>query len=143
MRYVEEVGLKDYANEFPYNLSGGMKQMVSIARARAYDPDVFLLDEPFSALDYENKLFAEELFLKVWQECKKTTVFISHDVEEAVFLADKVVVLSKKPSQIKKIIPENLPRPRNIETRMQKRFFELKNEVLEEFRKEITGKGMK
>lgn len=138
--FVEEVGLKAFANEYPYNLSGGMKQLVSIARARAYDPDVFLLDEPFSALDYQNKLFAEEQLLKIWQESGKTTVFVSHDVEEAVFLADKVLVLSKRPASVKKIIPIPIERPRTVETRMQKTFFELKNKVLAEFEKEL-GKG--
>lgn len=137
LKFVEEIGLKAFADEYPYRLSGGMKQLVAIARARAYNPDVFMLDEPFSALDYENKLFAEEQLLKVWQESGKTTVFVSHDVEEAVFLADKVVVLSKRPSTVKKIIPIPLKRPRTIETRMRKEFFELKNKVLTEFKKEL------
>ena len=140
LKFIEDIGLKAFANEFPYRLSGGMKQLVSIARARAYDPDVFLLDEPFSALDYQNKIFAEEQLLKVWQESKKTTVFVSHDVEEAVFLADKVVVLSKRPSGVKKIIPIPLKRPRTIETRMRQEFFKLKNEVLAEFKKQLDSK---
>ncbi len=137
MPFVREAGLEFFASEFPYRLSGGMKQLVAIARARAYDPDVFLLDEPFSALDYQNKLFAEEQLLKVWAKSRKTTLFVSHEVEEAVFLADRVIVLSKRPAVVKKIISIPLERPRTFEMRMSTAFFKLKNEVLAEFRKQL------
>jgi NitT/TauT family transport system ATP-binding protein len=138
MAYLDEVGLTDFAGNYPYQLSGGMRQLVAIARARAFDPDLFLMDEPFSALDYQNKLHAERELLKVWRESKTTTVFVSHDVDEAVFLADRVIVLSKRPGTIKEIIPVNLPRPRTIETRMSSNFFKIKNRVLKAFRQELT-----
>lgn len=138
--FVESIGLGEFAEKFPHQLSGGMKQLVSIARAWAFDPEIFVLDEPFSALDYQNRILAEEFLQSVWQKTKKTTILVSHDVEEAVFLADKIIVLSRRPAKIKKIIPVNLARPRTFETRLKKGFFELKKRVLREFNTDLGNK---
>ncbi len=134
---LKEVGLQKFANKYPYNLSGGMKQLVSIARAFAYQPDFFLMDEPFSALDYDNRIKMEDKLLDLWSRNKKTIIFISHDIEEAVYLADRVVVLSRRPAKVKRIFEVKLKRPRTFETRSSNEFFEIKNKILEAFRKEI------
>ncbi len=134
-KWIEKLGLTPLASRYPYQLSGGQKQLTSIARAYAYEPDVLLFDEPFSALDYSITLKMQETVQKLWMETKKTTLFVSHDPEEAVFLADRVIVLSQKPGKIKKEITINLPRPRTAKTRMTKKFFELRNKVIEAFTK--------
>ncbi len=135
--FLKEVDLEKFAEKYPYQLSGGMKQLVSIARAFAYEPDFFLMDEPFSALDYDNRIKMEDKLLKLWSEHKKTVIFVSHDIEEAVYLADRIVVLAKRPTKVKEIINVRLKRPRNMEIRFSKEFFKTKNEVLKVFRREI------
>lgn len=107
--------------------------MGAIARALANDPDVLLMDEPFSALDYSTRVKMEETIQRIWLEAEKTTVFISHDVDEAVFLADRVVVLSNRPARVVKEIKIGLPRPRTMETRMGEKFHLLRNEVIKAF----------
>lgn len=136
-KHLREVGLLDFADKYPYQLSGGMRQLVAIARALAYKPGFFLMDEPFSALDFENRIKMEEKILQIWQKYRKTMIFVSHDIDEAVFLADRVVVLAKRPSYVKKIIDVKLTRPRTMRTRKEKRFFELKNRVLDAFEEEL------
>lgn len=135
--YLKEVGLLNFANKYPYQLSGGMKQLVAIGRAFAYEPHFFLMDEPFSALDYDNRIMMEEKLLDLWTKHKKTVIFVSHDIDEAVFLSDKIVILSKRPAKVKAIIDVNLKRPRSIETRLENRFFEIKKKVLRIFKEEI------
>jgi NitT/TauT family transport system ATP-binding protein len=132
-----EVGLLAFKDSFPYQLSGGMRQLTQIARALAYEPNHLLLDEPFSALDYHVRLEMEEKLQRAWMERRKTTVFVSHDVDEAVFLADRVVVLSKRPARVKKIIRVDLPRPRTLATRTNRKFFGIRNKVIEAFGEEL------
>jgi len=133
---LEELGLLKFANSFPYQLSGGMRQLTQIARAFAYEPDHFLLDEPFSALDYSMRLKMEDQLQRSWMERGKTTVFVSHAVDEAVFLADRIVVLTKRPARVKKIIEVSLPRPRTMKTRKSREFFATCRKVIEAFENE-------
>ncbi len=135
---LRDVGLLNFSNKYPYQLSGGMKQLVAIARSMAYDPDFLLLDEPFSALDYDNRIKMEEKLLWLWSKKKKTIIFVSHDIDEAVFLADKIVVFSKRPASVKAIINVKLKRPRTVDTRLKKEFFEIKNRVLKVFKDEVA-----
>jgi len=100
MYYIEKVGLNDFYNEYPHKLSGGMKQRVAIARALAYNPKILLMDEPFGALDAQTRKLMQQELLKILAEFKKTVVFVTHSVIEAVYLADRVVVLSKRPAKI-------------------------------------------
>jgi NitT/TauT family transport system ATP-binding protein len=135
--YLSQVNLVEHAHKYPYQLSGGLRQLTAIARALAFEPDFFLMDEPFSALDYQTRLFMEEEILKIWKRTGKTFLFVSHDVDEAVFLSDRVVVFSRRPARVKKIVEVDLPRPRTLKTRLRKEFFEKRNEVLEAFKGEL------
>jgi NitT/TauT family transport system ATP-binding protein len=112
--YLARTGLTRFAAYYPHQLSGGMRQRVSIARAFANDPEILLMDEPFSALDAQNKLLLQEELLRIWEEHKKTVVFITHSVDEAVFLGDRIMVMTAQPGQVKMMVPVPLPRPRDI-----------------------------
>lgn len=112
-QFIELVGLKGYELRYPHELSGGMKQRIAIARALAYDPEVLLMDEPFAAVDAQTKESLHVELLRIWEKTHKTIIFVTHSIEEAVFLSDRVAVMSKNPGTIKEIIDINLPRPRD------------------------------
>jgi len=112
--FINLVGLTKFADYFPHQLSGGMRQRISIARSFANEPDILLMDEPFVFLDYQTRCALHGLLLEIWQHKKKTLVFVTHDIEEAVFLADRVLVMSPHPGTIKTIVDINLPRPREF-----------------------------
>jgi NitT/TauT family transport system ATP-binding protein len=112
--YLDRTGLTRFAGYYPHQLSGGMRQRVAIARAFANDPQILLMDEPFSALDAQNKLLLQEELLHIWEEHKKTVVFITHSVDEAVLLGDRVMVMTAQPGRIKQFVTVGLARPRNI-----------------------------
>jgi NitT/TauT family transport system ATP-binding protein len=130
---LRKAGLLHYKDKFVYELSGGQRQLISICRAMAYDPDVLLMDEPFSALDYSTTRKMELELLDIWQDKKITTLFISHDVDEAIFLADKVIVLSPCPAKVKKIFEVKLPRPRTLDMLSLPEFTDLRNQILTTF----------
>lgn len=111
--YLELVGLEMFAESYPHELSGGMKQRVAIARALVNDPKVLLMDEPFGAVDAQTRNMLQEELLKIWEKEQKTIMFITHSVDEAVFLADRVMVFTARPGKIKEIIDIDLPRPRD------------------------------
>jgi NitT/TauT family transport system ATP-binding protein len=113
--YIEMVGLTGFEKSYPRELSGGMKQRVEIARALAAEPDVLFMDEPFGALDYLTRLRLRAELIRIWQQERKTVLFVTHDVEEAVQLADRVVVMGKRPSRIRAIVPVDVPRPRDLD----------------------------
>lgn len=129
-----KVGLLEHKDKYPYQLSGGMSQLVAICRTLAYQPSLLLFDEPFSSLDYNVTLEMEEKLLGLWEENRKTTVFVSHSVEEAVFMADRVIVLSSRPARIKGVIKTELTRPRSFDIMESKKFFEKRNEVIKLFK---------
>ena len=130
---LKKVGLFEHKDKYFYELSGGMKQLTAICRAFAYNPEFLLLDEPFSSLDYSTSRKMGLELLNIWKENKKTTLFVSHDVDEAIFLADKVVVLSHRPAKIKGIVEVKLPRPRKLNILSSKEFFETRNKILRLF----------
>jgi NitT/TauT family transport system ATP-binding protein len=113
-RYLDRTGLTRFSHLYPHQLSGGMRQRVSIARAFANDPEVLLMDEPFSALDEQNRTILQQELLRIWEVDKKTVVFITHSVDEAVTLADKIMVMSASPGRAKTVIDVALERPRNV-----------------------------
>ncbi len=129
MKYIKMVQLEDFVNAYPKELSGGMKQRVAIARAYAVQPEVLLMDEPFGALDAQTRTQLQAELIQTWQEEKKTCFFITHDVEEAIILATKVIVMSARPGRIKRIIDVNLPYPRTQDLKMQPEFMNLKAEI--------------
>ena len=113
LKYLDAVGLKDFAYSYPHELSGGMKQRVAIIRSMINHSETLLMDEPFSALDFQTKRNLQEQIVENWRKRNRSIVFVTHDVEEAVYLADEIVVFSKRPGTIKKIINDDLPRPRD------------------------------
>ena len=136
LKYIKMVGLEKFINAYPKELSGGMKQRVAIARAYAVNPSLLLMDEPFGALDAQTRTQLQTELLKTWEEEKKTCFFITHDVEEAILLASRVVVMSARPGRIKEVIDIDIPYPRNQETKMLPRFTELKNYIWQNVYKE-------
>ena len=130
-KYLRMVDLQDFSDSYPKELSGGMKQRVAIARGYAMNPEVLLMDEPFGALDAQTRAQLQEDLLKTWDTEKKTCFFITHDVEEAVLLASRVVIMSARPGRVKEIIDVDLPYPRNQATKLMPRFNEYKNAIWE------------
>lgn len=128
-KYLKIIGLEGFANSYPKELSGGMKQRVAIARALANSPDVLLMDEPFGALDPLTKASMQLLMRDIWQNSKQTVVFITHDIEEAVFLATKIYVMSATPGQIAKVIDIPLPDVRDLDLKDTKEFIEIRKEI--------------
>lgn len=113
-KFIRLVELEQFADHFPYELSGGMQQRVAIARALAYDPEVLLMDEPFAAVDAQTRETMQDELLGIWEKTNKTIIFVTHNIEEAIGLADRVAVMTKSPGTIKEIVSVNLPRPRRI-----------------------------
>ena len=136
--YVETVGLKGFEDHYPKQLSGGMQQRTAIARALANDPEILLLDEPFGALDNQTRALMQELLLGIWERERKTVLFVTHDIEEAIFLASRVVVMSARPGRIKADIRVDLPHPRHYTMKTSPEFSPLKARLTEEIRVEAV-----
>lgn len=139
--YIEVVGLKGFEKAYPKELSGGMQQRVAIARALVYKPEVLLMDEPFGALDAQTRGMMQELLLKVWEKHKTTVLFITHDVDEAIFLSDRVVVMSARPGTLKMENRVEIPRPRSYEIMTAQDFIDVKRLLIDSIREE-TLKAM-
>jgi ABC-type nitrate/sulfonate/bicarbonate transport system ATPase subunit len=128
---LEEMGLSEFARAYPKELSGGMKQRVAIARALANDPKVLLMDEPFGALDALTRASAQRFLTEIWEQHRRTIAFVTHDIEEAIFLGDTVFVMSPRPGRLREVISIDIPRPRTLEAVGTPRFGELKQQILE------------
>jgi len=137
-RLVALVGLTGFEGHYPHELSGGMKQRVGLARALATDPDVLLMDEPFAALDAQTRDLMQVELLRIWREAKKTVLFVTHQIDEAIYLSDRVMVMSKRPGRTKRTFAIDLPRPRDYEMRVTPHFNELKLEIWNTLKDEIV-----
>ncbi len=129
VHYVKLVGLQGFENAYPQELSGGMKQRLEVARALAVNPDMLFLDEPFGALDSITRLIMRGELLRIWQAEKKTIIFVTHDIEESVQLADRVVVMSARPAKIQQIVEIDIPHPRDISS---PRYLQLRDGIFEQ-----------
>ncbi|MCD6431794.1 ABC transporter ATP-binding protein [Candidatus Bathyarchaeota archaeon] len=135
MYFIRMVGLKGFENAYPHTLSGGMKQRVGIARALAYNPEILLMDEPFGALDAQTRKVMQQELMRIWEKTKKTVIFVTHSVIEAVYLADTIVVMTARPGKVKGIINVNLPRPRSY---TDKKYLSIREKVLSLLEEEVT-----
>ena len=131
-----KVGLKGFENHYPKQLSGGMQQRTALARALANDPKILLLDEPFGALDNQTRALMQELLLGIWEADRKTVLFVTHDIDEAIFMASRVAVMSARPGRLKTIVPVGLPHPRHYTMKTTPAFSALKAALTEEIRVE-------
>ncbi|MFN5688101.1 ABC transporter ATP-binding protein, partial [Bradyrhizobium sp.] len=135
-RFIQQIGLNGFENHWPKQLSGGMQQRCAIARALANDPKILLLDEPFGALDNQTRVLMQEMLLGIWERDQKTVLFVTHDIEEAIFLGSRVLVMSARPGRIKADIKIALPHPRSYKIKTSPEFVALKERLVEEIRAE-------
>lgn len=142
--YIQMVGLQGFERHYPHQLSGGMRQRVGLARALAVNPEILLMDEPFAALDAQTREVMSYELLRIWEQDKKTVLFVTHGIEEAVYLADRIVVMSGQPGRVREMIPVDLPRPRNLAIKDDPHFVELRrhiwNLLVEEVQWQSKGK---
>jgi len=134
--YIQQVGLRGFAQHYPRQLSGGMQQRTAIARALANDPKVLLMDEPFGALDNQTRVMMQELLLSVWEQSRKTVLFVTHDIDEAIFMANKVAIFSARPGRIKQEVAVNFNNGRDYTIKTSPEFMALKAKVTESIRSE-------
>jgi len=128
--FLESVGLRDFGKHYPWELSGGMQQRVAIARGLAYGSDIILMDEPFASVDAQTRSELEDFLLQIWKQYSKTILFVTHDIDEAVYLSDRVVVLSRRPATVIEEIPVTLERPRShLDTKADPGFISLRNRI--------------
>ena len=141
-RFIKLVGLTGFENHYPSELSGGMQQRVNLARALAADPVVLLMDEPFAALDAQTREFMQAELLKIWAKAQKTVLFITHQISEAVYLADRVIVMSARPGRVKGVFEIPFGRPRGLELKRAPKFLELEDAIWKLIEEEAGNLGM-
>ena len=140
-KFLDKVGLEEFKGKYPKQLSGGMQQRVAIARALAMDTDILLMDEPFGAIDAKNRTILQELLLSLWEESKKTVVFVTHDIDEAIFLSDKIIMMSTRPGRVYKEIRVPFKRPRNRSEMIGlKEYSDFRNKLISLFYGDIVDK---
>ncbi|RWA52040.1 sulfonate ABC transporter ATP-binding protein [Cupriavidus sp. UYMSc13B] len=137
--FIQRVGLRGFEHHYPKQLSGGMQQRTAIARALANDPKILLLDEPFGALDNQTRVLMQELLLGIWEASRKTVLFVTHDIDEAIFMANRVAVFSARPGRIKSEIAVDFPHPRHYTVKTTPEFSALKARLTEEIRAEAMA----
>jgi NitT/TauT family transport system ATP-binding protein len=138
-RFINLAGLRGFEHHYPHQLSGGMRQRVNVARALAVDPKILLLDEPFAALDAQTREIMQTELLSIWQETRKTVILITHQIDEAVFLADRVVVLSARPGTVREEVRIDLPRPRTLDLKRRPEFVALVDKIWKMIEAEVRA----
>jgi NitT/TauT family transport system ATP-binding protein len=138
---INLVGLKSFQSHYPHELSGGMKQRVGLARALATEPEVLLMDEPFAALDAQTRDLMQAELLQIWERSKKTVLFVTHSIEEAAYLSDRVIVMTARPGRTKDVIKIDLPRPRDYEMRLTPAFNDIKAKIWNTLKGELSAKA--
>jgi NitT/TauT family transport system ATP-binding protein len=136
--WLERVGLRKFAQYFPYQISGGMKQRVSIIRALANDPEVLLMDEPLGALDAQTRIVLQDELLRIWEETRKTVVYITHSLDEAILLGDRVILMTAHPGRLLATFDIGIKRPRTVETMNTPEFAELRGAIWQQLSREVT-----
>ena len=136
-KYLKLVGLSAFADAYPAELSGGMKQRVALARVLTFEPRILLMDEPFGALDAQTRELMQEELNAIWQQTRNTVLFVTHDIEEAIYLSDRVIVFTARPGRLKDEIRLDLPRPRSIEIKKSGEFLSYRNRVWDSLRAEV------
>ncbi|MBI2371531.1 MAG: ABC transporter ATP-binding protein [Deltaproteobacteria bacterium] len=137
-RYIEKVGLRRFSGYYPYQLSGGMKQRVGIARAFCNNPEIMLMDEPFGALDAQTRTVLQQELLRIWEEEKKTVLYVTHAIDEAVLLSDRVIVMTAQPGTLKAVVAIDFGRPRDLKLKTSSRFAELEYMIWQLLEEEVT-----
>ena len=138
---IKLVGLNGFESHYPHELSGGMKQRVGLARALATEPQVLLMDEPFAALDAQTRDLMQTELLQIWERTKKTVLFVTHSIEEAAYLSDRVIVMTARPGRTKEVLKIDLPRPRDYEMRLTPKFNEIKLRIWEVLKEELSSRA--
>lgn len=141
-RLINLVGLQGFEHSYPSELSGGMQQRVNLARALAVDPEMLLLDEPFAALDAQTREFMQYELLRVWNATRKTALFITHQISEAVYLSDRVIVFSGRPGRVKDVVEIDIPRPRTLNIKRDPRFVEYEDRIWQSIVEEVRAQGL-
>jgi NitT/TauT family transport system ATP-binding protein len=139
-RFIAMVGLRGFEHHYPYELSGGMQQRVNLARALVVDPQILLMDEPFAALDAQTRELMQEELLTIWAQAGKTVLFITHQIDEAVYLSDRVVVFSGRPGKVKDIIPIGIERPRKLRLKREPRFHKIEDQIWTLIEDDVKGR---
>jgi NitT/TauT family transport system ATP-binding protein len=138
---IKLVGLKDFERHYPHELSGGMKQRVGLARALATEPEVLLMDEPFAALDAQTRDLMQTELLQIWERTKKTVLFVTHSIEEAAYLSDRVIIMTARPGRAKETLNIQLPRPRDYEMRLTPQFNDIKSRIWDVLKEELSSRA--
>ena len=141
LELIKLVGLENFQSHYPHELSGGMKQRVGLARALATEPEVLLMDEPFAALDAQTRDLMQAELLQIWERTKKTVLFVTHSIEEAAYLSDRVVIMTARPGRMKNILKIDLPRPRDYEMRLTPEFNDIKAKIWSTLKDELGAKA--
>jgi NitT/TauT family transport system ATP-binding protein len=137
LNFIKLVGLQGFEEHYPHELSGGMQQRVNLARALTVDPEILIMDEPFAALDAQTREIMQTELLRIWREAKKTVLFITHQINEAVYLADRVIIFCARPGRVKDAVKIDLPRPRPLALKRDKRFLDYEDHVWNQIEEEV------
>jgi len=137
MKFINLVGLSGFEDHYPHELSGGMQQRCNLARALTVDPEVLIMDEPFASLDAQTREIMQLELLRIWNEAKKTVLFITHQINEAIYLADRVIIFAARPGKVKDVLKIDIPRPRNLAVKRSKQFLEYEDRLWTQIEEEV------